>query len=77
MIEIHHGGKLFLIMDEALLLGMGPKLLYTQVKNWLGKQSVDDFLKVQPPSLQNQRENRWSSFKHPCQSLHSIPVLTN
>ena len=24
MIEIHHGGKLFLIMDEALLLGMGP-----------------------------------------------------
>ena len=24
MIEIHHGGKLFLIMDEALLLGKGP-----------------------------------------------------
>ena len=24
MIEIHHGGKLFLIIDEALLLGMGP-----------------------------------------------------
>ena len=24
MIEIHHGGKLFLTMDEALLLGMGP-----------------------------------------------------
>ena len=24
MIEIHHGGKLFLIMDAALLLGMGP-----------------------------------------------------
>ena len=24
MIEIHHGGKLFLIMHEALLLGMGP-----------------------------------------------------
>ena len=25
MIEIHHGGKLFLIMDEALLLGMSPQ----------------------------------------------------
>ena len=24
MIKIHHGGKLFLIIDEALLLGMGP-----------------------------------------------------
>ena len=24
MIEIHHRGKLFLIMDEALFLGMGP-----------------------------------------------------
>ena len=24
MIEIHHGGKLFLIINEALLLGMGP-----------------------------------------------------
>ena len=24
MIEIDHGGKLFLIMDEALLLGKGP-----------------------------------------------------
>ena len=24
MIEVHHGGKLFLITDEALLLGMGP-----------------------------------------------------
>ena len=24
MIEIHHGSKLFLIIDEALLLGMGP-----------------------------------------------------
>ena len=24
MIEIHHGGKLFLIIDETLLLGMGP-----------------------------------------------------
>ena len=24
MIEIHHGGKLFLIMDEALLFGKGP-----------------------------------------------------
>ena len=24
MIEIHHGGKLILIIDEALLLGMGP-----------------------------------------------------
>ena len=24
MIEIHHSSKLFLIMDEALLLGMGP-----------------------------------------------------
>ena len=24
MIEIHHGGKLFLIIDEALLFGMGP-----------------------------------------------------
>ena len=24
MIEIHHSSKLFLIIDEALLLGMGP-----------------------------------------------------
>ena len=24
MIEIHHGGKLLLIIDEALRLGMGP-----------------------------------------------------
>ena len=24
MIEIHHGGKLFFIIDEALLLGIGP-----------------------------------------------------
>ena len=24
MIEIHHGGKLFLIIDEAILLNMGP-----------------------------------------------------
>ena len=24
MIEIHHGDKLILIIDEALLLGMGP-----------------------------------------------------
>ena len=24
MIEIHHGGKLFPIIDEALLLGMAP-----------------------------------------------------
>ena len=24
MIEIHHGGKLFLIINEALLLGIGP-----------------------------------------------------
>ena len=24
MIEIHHGSKLFLIINEALLLGMGP-----------------------------------------------------
>ena len=36
MIEIHHGGKLFLIMDEALLLGKGPLFRYTQVIIWLG-----------------------------------------
>ena len=24
MIEIHHGGKLFVMMDEALLLSIGP-----------------------------------------------------
>ena len=24
MIKIHHGGKLFIVTDEALLLGMGP-----------------------------------------------------
>ena len=24
MIEIHHGGKPFMVIDEALLLGMGP-----------------------------------------------------
>ena len=24
MIEIHHGGKLLVVIDEALLLGMGP-----------------------------------------------------
>ena len=56
MIEIHHGGKLHPIIDEALLLGMGSQFLNTQVINWLGKQTVDDFFKVQPPSLQNQRE---------------------
>ena len=56
VIEIHHGGKLHLIIDEALLLGMGPQFLNTQVINRLGKQTVDDFFKVQPPSLQNQRE---------------------
>ena len=58
MIEIHHGGKFFLIINEALLLGMGSQLRYTQVINWLGlgKQSVDDFLKVQPPSLQTKEK---------------------
>ena len=25
MIEIHHGGKLFLIIDEAILLDMSPQ----------------------------------------------------
>ena len=37
MIEIHHGGKPFMVIDEALLLGMGPQFRYTQVINWLGK----------------------------------------
>ena len=36
MIEIHHGDKLFLIMDEALLLGKGLQFRYTQVIIWLG-----------------------------------------
>ena len=53
MIEIYHGGKLILIMNKALLFGMGLKFLYTQIINSLGQQAIDDLFKIQPPSLQN------------------------
>ena len=53
MIEIYHGGKLILIMNKALLFGMGFKFLYIQIINSLGQQAIDDLFKIQPPSLQN------------------------
>ena len=51
MIEIYHGGKLILIMNKALLFGMGLKFLYIQIINSLGQQTIDDLFKIQPPSL--------------------------
>ena len=35
VIEIHHGGKLFLVISEADILGIGLKVLYIQMINVL------------------------------------------
>ena len=36
MIEIYHGGKLFLVINKALLFGITLKILYIQVMHFLG-----------------------------------------
>ena len=50
MIEIHHGSELFLVFNKAVVPCIGLKFIQVQMVNFLGKQSTDDLLKVQPPS---------------------------
>ena len=51
MIEVHHGGKLFLVINKALILSVRSELLYSQMINLLGQQGTDDLLEVKPPSI--------------------------
>ena len=51
MIKIHHGGKLFLVINKALILSVGSELFYSQMINFFGQQGTDDLLEVKPPSI--------------------------
>ena len=51
MIEIHHGSELFLVINKAVDPCIGLKFPQVQMVNFPGKQSTEDLLKVQPPSL--------------------------
>ena len=51
MIEVHHGGKLFLVINKALILSVGSELFYSQMINFLGQQGTDDLLKDKPPGI--------------------------
>ena len=51
MVEIHHGSELFLVIYKALVPYIGLKFAQEQMVNFLGQQSIDDRLKVQPPRL--------------------------
>ena len=51
MIEIHHGSELFLVIYKAVVPYIGSKFPQVQMVNFLGQQSNDDLLKVQPPRL--------------------------
>ena len=51
MIEIHHGGKLFLINYKAHIFGIGLKFLYTNVISVFSCQSTNNLFEIYPPAV--------------------------
>ena len=51
MVEMHYGNELFLVFNKAVVPYIGLKFPQVQMVNFLGQQSIEDLLKVQPPIL--------------------------
>ena len=49
VIEVQHGSELLLVTNKAVVAYISLKFLQVQMVNFLGQQSTDDILKVQPP----------------------------
>ena len=55
MIEIQHSGSLILIFNEAHFLDNALKLFEVQIKHFLGSQSLDNLLEVEPSKEQTSK----------------------